>query len=148
MNITIYNNYSDDRVVNKNLSVIASFVCEPIAPCNMLMPSVLIRKGTFSNFSNGNYCYIDTFGRYYYIEDIVMLAGGVTKVICSKTDVLMTYSGNIKGLNCMINRQENLHNPQIVDNELPVRSERAISYKKIGSIGSNHTIVLTATGGI
>ena len=144
MKIVLYNNYSDKRYVSKNIVSIKSYTCVVKEPCNITNPVVILKYD--KSISNSNYCYLDEFKRYYYITNIQLVTGGRVELTLN-CDVLMSFNGNIRQLECVIERQEFLNNPQIIDNELPIRSERLISHKNIGGLGNSSTIILTVTGG-
>ena len=85
MELQIYNNNSNNNVLNKNLTLVDSLEFNLKIDNSILQP-VLILK----NYSQGNYCYIKEFKRYYYITDIKLLTGGLYQLQLD-VDVLMTY---------------------------------------------------------
>lgn len=95
-----------------------------------------------------NYCYIEKFNRYYYIDSIRLGLGNVLEVECS-VDVLMSYADDIANISTIIDRQENVYSPYIRDNMLLTRCDRIVDKKNIGVIPTdgNYKIVLTVTNG-
>lgn len=85
MELKIYNNNSNTNVMNKNITLLSTLDFSLKIDNSILQP-VLILK----NYSNGNYCYIEEFKRYYYITDIKLLTGGLYQLQL-EVDVLMTY---------------------------------------------------------
>ena len=85
MELKIYNNNSNTNVLNKNITLVSTLDFSLKIDNSILQP-VLILK----NYSNGNYCYIEEFKRYYYITDIKLLTGGLYQLQL-EVDVLMTY---------------------------------------------------------
>ena len=85
MELKIYNNNSNNNVLNKNITLIDTLEFNLKIDNSILQP-VLILK----NYSQGNYCYIKEFNRYYYITDIKLLTGGLYQLQLD-IDVLMTY---------------------------------------------------------
>ena len=85
MELKIYNNNSNNNVLNKNLTLVDTLEFNLKIDNSILQP-VLILK----NYSQGNYCYIKEFKRYYYITDIKLLTGGLYQLQLD-VDVLMTY---------------------------------------------------------
>lgn len=147
MNCTFYKNLSDNNKVRKNISAIKNvggiFLKDG---CSMHNPIIIIGKSSLPYIRNANYAYIDTFGRYYYVNDIV--AGTAETLEISMTvDPLMSFANEIYSLKCVIDRQENLFNKKIVDQNAPVRVNRIVSYKKIGDFPFSKSIVLTVDGG-
>lgn len=85
MELKIYNNNSNNNVLNKKLTLVDTLEFNLKIDNSILQP-VLILK----NYSKGNYCYIKEFERYYYITDIKLLNGGLYQLQLD-IDVLMTY---------------------------------------------------------
>ena len=85
MELKIYNNNSNNNVLNKNLTLVDTLEFKLKIDNSILQP-VLILK----NYSQGNYCYIKEFKRFYYITDIKLLTGGLYQLQLD-VDVLMTY---------------------------------------------------------
>ena len=85
MELKIYNNNSNNNVLNKNITLVDTLEFNLKIDNSILQP-VLILK----NYSQGNYCYIKVFKRYYYITDIKLLTGGLYQLQLD-VDVLMTY---------------------------------------------------------
>ena len=85
MELQIYNNNSNTNVLNKNITLVSTLDFSLKIDNSILQP-VLILK----NYSDGNYCYIEQFKRYYYITDIKLLTGGLYQLQL-EVDVLMTY---------------------------------------------------------
>lgn len=85
MELKIYNNNSNNNVLNKKLTLVDTLEFNLKIDNSILQP-VLILK----NYSKGNYCYIKEFKRYYYINDIKLLNGGLYQLQLD-IDVLMTY---------------------------------------------------------
>lgn len=89
MNVTFYNNLSNDNVVNKRLEEINSLSFTFKENSNIINPSLILK-----NYSGGNYCYIEELERYYYVKDIDLLGNGLFKINCA-IDVLMSYKEDI-----------------------------------------------------
>ena len=89
MELKIYNNNSNNNVLNKNLTLVDTLEFN-LKTDNSILQPVLILK----NYSKGNYCYIKEFNRYYYITDIKLLTGGLYQLQLD-VDVLMTYKKDI-----------------------------------------------------
>ena len=65
--------------------------------CSMHNPVIIISKSSLPNIRNANYAYIDTFGRYYYVNDIV--AGTAETLEGNMTvDPLMSFANEIYSL--------------------------------------------------
>ena len=91
--------------------------------------------------SDCNYVKINDFGnRYYFIESVESIAGGHCLLRCH-VDVLYTYKTNIKGLTCLVSRNEFKENPYLVDTLLPIEKQFTVYSKNKGA-----SAVLTAGG--
>lgn len=145
MNVNFYVCNDDKRKVNKNISPTSSVNCKVKDNCTLDNPVIILDKDSVPNWVTSNYCYISDFRRYYFIEDVTLMTGGRIAIKC-KCDVLMSFSGSIRSLNGVIERQEYLYNDYITDNNAPVRSERLISYHQVGSVNGS-SILLTVTSG-
>lgn len=101
MQITIYNNASDNRVVSKSLTAVKTLAAEMYENCSVTDPVILAAYD--SALFTANYMYIPLFGRYYYIKDIQALNGRQV-LIMGHVDVLMTYAAQIKSLTGIIDK--------------------------------------------
>ena len=143
MRVILYNNKSDNNVVNKQIVRIKNMSNVIIKEnSSIINPVFIIKNVTNQKIIKSNYLFSDDFNRYYYINNIVAINGGMFELHCS-VDVLYTYKNDIKKLTTLIDRQENVFNNYIVDNELPLRCERELDIKKIGNISPNISYVLT-----
>lgn len=124
MNIILYNNRYAKIGLNKS-----QFLDNPITLSGSLRDSTSILSPTIrvqsSGLINSNYAYIPEFKRYYFIDNIVSFRTGIWDISMS-VDVLMSFKDEIGNLAGIIARQEFLFNPYIMDNELPLSSERGI----------------------
>ena len=155
MRATFFKNHSDNNVVIKRLEHLAygadNIVEVKITKdCSYSKPILLLGSANF-DFSNCNYLFLDTFNRYYYIEDIEILNNGMIYLHC-RVDVLMSFRIYLIDLYTTVERQESasLCNPYIEDTNVVARIDRQYVKKQIGSVGGNATgthICLTVTGG-
>lgn len=83
--------------------------------------------------SDCNYVKITDFGnRYYFIESVEAVAGGHCLLRCH-VDVLYTYKDSIKGLTCLVSRNEFQENKYLVDPLVPVEKQFTVYSKNVGS---------------
>lgn len=80
------------------------------------------------SYSGGNYVKIDEFGRFYFVESVESLAGGHCLLRCH-VDVLYSYCSSIKGLTCLVSRNEFQENPYLVDTLLPIERQFTVYSK-------------------
>lgn len=103
MTVTLYNYQGDKRVVDKNPNKIADVSCKPNQNVSRMNPVITI--GYNSAYVNCNYVYIDTFNRYYYVNDVSVDIGKAITLSCS-IDVLKSYATYIKNSNATVVRSE------------------------------------------
>lgn len=118
MNITLYNNFSDNNVVSKSLTVLGSVAGEIKAPSNIVHPTFILK--TSSTVLTANYLHCDSFDSFYYITEKTVLNGGMVEINC-KRDVLMTWNNGIRNIVSVITRQENEQINYIPDSNLPLK---------------------------
>ena len=120
MTAILYNNVSDNREINKNITEIASIDLTLYLDTNVLNP--VFKLKTFNN--NGNYLYVPSLNRYYYINNYT-LSNQCVYLHCS-VDVLMSFKNQILNNTYLIKRNEFLKDNRLVDNEIPVSCKKQI----------------------
>lgn len=115
MSITVnfYKNVSDNRFLRKNISLLQTITCDVYYPCDRLNPVLVIDKDNI-DFEDTNYCYIEEFGRYYFITNISGEAANIVQVSCH-VDVLMTYNSKIRNCPIIAARSSNNTNSYLID---------------------------------
>lgn len=148
MNVIFYKNNSDKRKARKNLTNIATFTCTLKDNTSVTNPIFQISKNSFTNYSQANYAYVPELKRYFFIVDTTLQMGGILE-FKMHTDVLSTSINEVLLLRTFVERQENVYNTYIPDNELPVRMGRILTMDSIGSVpkGNGQNIVVTVNGG-
>lgn len=144
MNVTFYNNQSDNNVIDKSLSGIKSVGIVGFEESSVMTPSVLVRYD--SSLFNANYFYIDAYSRYYYITDIEIIDGKRIR-IKGRVDVLMSF--DVKSIECIAARQSGAYNLYIPDNEVTRVAYNRIQTKEFpGSpFTANRAFILAVAGG-
>lgn len=147
MQIILYTNFSDNRYLSKNITKIMELSCHVKDACSVESPRVVLTDVLGGKLSICNYAYIQDFTRYYYIKDIVADTAGRIELQL-QCDVLMTYAGQIRSINTVVDRQEFVYNKYIADSNAPVRTSRVVSYKRVGEFPrANGNFVLNVNGG-
>lgn len=93
MKLKIYNNKSNDNVLNKIITPVNEIDFNLKSDNSILQPILILKK-----YTSGNYCFIDEFKRYYFITDVRVLTGGLYELHL-EVDVLMTYKEEIINAN-------------------------------------------------
>ena len=125
MLVTLYNNSSDRRVLDKNITEVATLDCKIKGECSILNPTLIISIDSVQY----NYVYIHDFNRYYYIDDIVTLNSSLKELTCS-IDVRRTYMNEIRDTSAIIARNERYFNQYIPDNMIGADSRIEVTAKK------------------
>ena len=147
--VTLYNNSSDRKQVRKNLQVIYSVKCRLKEPCSILRPVVtLTRSEVGKEWASSNYAYIPAFNRYYFIDNITLLNGGLMQVEMS-VDVLQTYADKILGSQQEVVRAQSLNSKMYIDTEMPLQANKIITPVIIGGFpnSSSNNYYITVAGG-
>ena len=114
MKITIYNCRCGHDYVNKTpyISQVAEYTGTVRDSVNVVNPVIAIN----ANVINGNYCYIDTFDSYYYIDEKNVVRDNLTNIVCTR-DPFMTELGGIMSAPCICERSGQKYDGGFPDNE-------------------------------
>lgn len=127
IDVVLQTSSSPVEKIGKTLSTGNTYSCALKDNCSILKPVIIIR--TTDTITGYNYMYIQNFGRYYFIDDIVSLHDGVWQ-ISAHVDVLETYATAIKANSAVIRRQQKLYNLYLDDPDFHVLNyERIQCYK-------------------
>ena len=145
INIKLYNNKSANNVIAKSITQIVSTDCTLKENVDILKPE-LILKSTFSILKQCNYCYINNFNRYYYIDNIEIMRNEIFKLSLS-VDVLMSFKDEILNCNGIIKRQTNDYNLYLNDGSLKVYQNPHIVTKPFpnGFTGSSYVLAIAGS---
>lgn len=134
MHITLFKNESDNRVLNKTIkdSRVISGVLKD--ECSIVNPVFKI-SGIYPSYLNGyNYLLYGELNRFYYIDNIVYLNGGLIELHCT-IDVLMSYKDKITELVALVERQESWYSPYLVDKGISINQGTLIKAINVGRVG-------------
>lgn len=146
MTIKFYKNYSENRVVNKNISQVGSDVSGTFREdVSVTDPVFTIEDYTNFNPATVNYCYIADLGRYYYITDIRVLSKTIYEIHCH-VDVLKTYASGIRGSGALIARQKSLGSLYYQDGIFKTKAYSKYEIAQFPSGFSGYHFVLTVAG--
>ena len=104
-NIELYSNSSDERVVDKTITLLDTIQGELVEGTGILNPSIRVEYNGVPNF---NYAKVSAFGnRYYFVAgEPINLSYNMWQINLHH-DVLMNLKGQFRELNALIERQEN-----------------------------------------
>lgn len=160
MKIILYSMTSDKRKIGKTKARLfeldnvvmkdSTSVVNPTFIFNRKKPQ---ENEILPSYFSCNYIYSYATKKYYFVNDIRMANASALEFVCT-VDVLETYKNNILSLTTLIERQENLYSPYIVDNELKVSTanrdsgvSRVLDKYSVGSLGNSISYVITTVGG-
>lgn len=114
MTITTYNCACGHDYVNKNpyLTQIAQYSGTVRESVDVVRPEILVN----ANIVSENYCYIDTFSSFYYIEEKTIVRDGITRLVLQR-DPFMTELSGIMSAPCICERSGQKYNGDFPDNE-------------------------------
>lgn len=120
MTAILYNNVSDSREINKNLTELSTTNITLYLDTNVVEPVFKVKN----YINNANYVYVPDLHRYYYINNYT-LSNQCVYLHCY-VDVLMTYKHQILNNTYLIKRNEFLKDNRLVDNEIPISCKKQI----------------------
>lgn len=138
--------------INKTFKSVFSLEGSLKDSCSILQPVIQFRQTegmTAQNFAKCNYMYIEKFGRYYYITDVVSVRNSIVEVH-GRVDVLYTYADEIlanKGLLLRASQKAN-YSKYLDDGTLKIYAPPKVVTKKFNgsSFASNPSFVLAVSG--
>lgn len=98
MDIVLYINTSERQEIHKTIGSSVTFTGSLRGESSIINPSFLIQT---ANPSAYNYCYIPSFGRYYFITNITSVRTNLWRIDCS-VDVLMSFADEILNLDVIV----------------------------------------------
>ena len=116
MNITFYKNYSEKNHLDKNLTQMGTISGTLREDCSVINPVIKIEAFSGFDLTLCNYCYIPSFGRYYFINNIKCV--GKLFEIEAHVDVLSTYKATIRKNSAIISRQAEHYNLYLQDGNI------------------------------
>ena len=126
MQLILYTNNSDNRVLNKSLTEISTIDIKLKNETEIINPVAII-SGSIP--SAANYAYISALNRYYYITGQRILPGKILE-ISLREDVLMSWRVFlIQKAQVIAERSSNVPNKKLPDS-VPVLANRNVIYKK------------------
>lgn len=145
MTVKFYTNSSERDEIYKTLSNETTLTNVIFKDDSDISNPVLILSGTSQLANNINYAYIQTFGRYYYIENKEISQQRI--YITLHVDVLESARSEILNNYAVIGRSTNKFNAYQIDQDLPQINSNEITVTKFPVSFSGESLVLTVAGG-
>ena len=146
MELVLYTNNSDNKVVTKNITTLATINGTLREDCSIIDPVITVSDSVMNNAIAAacNYAKIAQFGRYYYVRNIT--AKGKFWEISMHVDVLASFQTQLKALDAVIARNENKYNLYLQDGFFKTYQNPHVSIKPFPSGFTDHYYVLTVAG--
>lgn len=141
MTIKFYKNHSDNFEVPKNLTDEVSKTGTLREEAEVMQPTILMEFDPRPY----NYCYIEDFGRYYYITGIESVRNGLWRVSCNR-DPLQSFWDQIKEAPIITERSSKFFNNFINDGQRKFFQYTQSQVIKIGDIGAPDQLILVTVG--
>lgn len=145
MNIYLYKNTDEKNKLNKTLIDIGAITGNQKEESSIINPSFMVLNS--NNAIVANYLFADELSRYYFINSVKSVNGGMIILDCS-IDVLMSWKSDILKLNVVTARQQNQYNTYLPDSEYkaynnPIITQKAFPY----GFKSDSNLILSVAGG-
>lgn len=145
MQITLYVNASEKNKINKSLTAVSTLTGSVKDNTSITHPKILIE---YDNPVSFNYCYIDAFNRYYFVDDVIIVRNNLLQISLS-VDVLESFKTAILSQNVIIDKNTSNYELYLPDENLItlVKTKTDIVNFPNGLLDSGEFILITAGGG-
>lgn len=146
MELVLYTNNSDNKVVTKNIITLATINGTLRENCSIIDPVITVSDSVMNNAMAAacNYAKIAQFGRYYYVNNIV--SEGKFWEIHMHVDVLASFQTQLKALDAVVARQETKYNLYLNDGYFKTYQNPHVSIKPFPSGFTEQYYVLSVAG--
>lgn len=145
MNLTLYTNNDNDRVVTKNLTQLAALTGTLRKNTSIINPVIEVEAINNSIAAECNYAKIDEFGRYYFVNDIVFT--GKLFEVHMHVDVLSSFQTQLKALDAVVGRNEKEYNLYLQDGYFKTYQNPYIETKIFPNGFTDLSYILSVAGG-
>lgn len=144
MNIILYKNQSEKNKINKVLTTVATITGTLRDKSSVVNPDIVIEYNDPTGF---NYCYIDEFERYYFVENVVVLNNKLIQLNL-RVDVLESFKTAILQQHIIIGKSTNKIDEYLPDENLVVnvKTKTDIVNFPNGLLNDGEFILITAGG--
>lgn len=111
ISIVVYRNKSDPTVLNKDLEFVRSFTGTFREPFDVVSPVLLLEYDAVPDF---NYVEIRSLKRFYFVNSYTNIGTNLWSIELS-VDVLESYKNTVLGLTAIVERNEFVSDPLIID---------------------------------
>ena len=148
-NIVLMQNMSEDNNARKILNNVTTLTGNLKEECSIIDPIILIDlTGLDVDISEVNYCYIEVYGRYYFIQNIECVRGTKLYRLKCHVDVLQSFYSQYADCYGITQRQESRWNLYLNDGSLKVYQQRPFDTFNFSSGFNSWSYVLLVAGGV
>ena len=146
MELILYTNNSDNKVVTKDITTLATINGTLREDCSIIDPVITVSDSVVNNSIAAacNYAKIAQFGRYYYVRNIT--AKGKFWEITMHCDVLASFQTELKALDAVVARQENKYNLYLRDGYFKTYANSHISCEPFPNAFDTQEFILAVSG--
>lgn len=142
MTLKFYNNTSEPNRVDKVITQSGTDMVGTLrAECSIIDPIISVEALPSLTV---NYAYINEFGRYYYINNIV--CKGKLYELHMHVDVLQTYASGIRSNKAVIARQQSMYNLYLQDGVFKTYADNHYQIKQFPSGFSTQSFIFSVAG--
>lgn len=149
MQISLFSSTAEKNRVNKSGYLSDRFAMNGNmkTTSSVLDPVIQVEK---TNPSGYNYMYIEEFGRFYFINDVVSLHNNIWE-IHAHVDVLYSWYDDIANMECVIEKAENFNDSNLYydDGSIVMDCRKNIELKEFtNGFNTNGSYILICAGGV
>lgn len=145
MTVILQTNNDENNKLSKSPFTIAEKEGSQREATSIVQPKIRI-QGSIGDYKNCNYLTIPSFGRKYFVTDIISVGNGVVELTC-RCDVLSSFASEIRSNTAVIARQENVYNKYLNDPAFKVyQNKRVTTHYLSGSGFTTAGYVLITSG--
>ena len=144
LNLELYHNPDDNRVVEKNISKIGETIEGTFRNESSITNPVILLEWSGSA-KRINYFYLPIYDRYYYVTEIIRVRDELIE-IHGRCDVLMSFKEEILKMTGIIKRSANRYNLYLDDGSLKVYNKPDVFTQNFPYGFQNQEFVLAVAG--
>jgi len=146
MELKLYQTLDNENVINKSLTLIHTLNIKMKTRNSIVSPIIVLSNAGNKDYTNCNYCHIDTFNRFYFIRDIEIL-NDTNVQLSLECDVLESFKNDILNSSAEINRALKKGDYVNVNDATDLRKEIDI-FESNQSFTEGKNIILSTIGGV
>lgn len=141
--VTFGSTSSEKRALTKSVSSVVSATGTLRNESSVINPSILVQASA-GTLAGCNYMEIPTFGRKYFITDVVAVSDKLS-MVSGHCDVLSTYASQIRQNQAILSRSANNWNLYLNDGSFKVTNKTRVSCQKFRGEFSDHSSIIMVT---